>query len=84
MKTRVIQNETDGTGEPTSSTAHPQHSRASNLLRRRPLMSFLLLTYAVTWSLWAPLVVAPDSLPGPLAFVLVVLGSLVPPRSRSG
>ena len=41
-------------------------------------MSFFLLTYAVTWALWTPLVVAPDSLPGPIAFILLVLGSLVP------
>ena len=41
-------------------------------------MSFFLLTYAVTWALWTPLVVARDSLPGPIGFVLLVLGSLVP------
>lgn len=78
MKTRVIQNETDETGQPNSSAAPPQQSRAPSLVRRRPLLSFFLLTYAVTWALWAPLVVAPDSLPGPVGFVLVVLGSLVP------
>jgi uncharacterized protein len=78
MKTRVIQDRTAVPGEPNSSTRHPQHSRASNLVRRRPLVCFFLLTYAVTWCLWTPLVLAPDSLPGAIALALVVLGSLVP------
>ena len=78
MKTRVIQNVTQETGEPTPSTASPRHSRTSNLVQRRPLMSFFVLTYAVAWSLWTPLVVAGDRLPGALGLVLAMLGSLVP------
>lgn len=39
---------------------------------------FLVLTYAVTWALWAPLVVAGDSLPPGVPLVLAALGSLVP------
>ena len=78
MKTRVIQSETDETGQPSSSTAPPPHFGAPSLVRRRPLLSFFLLTYAVTWALWTPLVLAPDSLPGPVGFILLVLGSLVP------
>jgi hypothetical protein len=42
------------------------------------LISFYVLTYAVTWALWAPLVVFRGQIPGPLAFILLVLGSNVP------
>jgi uncharacterized protein len=60
----------------TSPTLAP--ARTQNLVRRHPLISFFVLTYAVTWTLWAPLVVFRDQIPGPLAFVLLVLGSNVP------
>ncbi len=33
-------------------------ARIANLLRARPLVSFFVLSYAVTWLLWAPLVFA--------------------------
>ena len=56
----------------------PSSVHTQSLVRRHPLISFYVLTYAITWSLWAPLVIFPDQLPGPLAFVLVVLGSNVP------
>ena len=56
----------------------PSSAHTQSLVRRHPLISFYVLTYAITWTLWAPLVVFPDQLPGPLAFVLVVLGSNVP------
>jgi len=42
------------------------------------LISFYVLTYAVSWLLWAPLVIFGDRVPGPLAFILLLLGSLVP------
>jgi uncharacterized protein len=60
----------------TSSTPAPPHTQS--LVRRHPLISFFVLTYAVTWSLWLPLIIFGDRLPGPLALVLRVLGSLVP------
>ncbi|HLM20134.1 MAG TPA: type II CAAX endopeptidase family protein [Propionibacteriaceae bacterium] len=52
--------------------------RTQSLVRRHPLISFFVLTYVVTWTLWAPLVVFRDQIPGPLVFVLIVLGSNVP------
>jgi CAAX protease family protein len=60
----------------TSPTLVP--ARTHSLVRRHPLISFFVLTYAVTWLLWAPLVVFRDQIPGPLALVLLVLGSNVP------
>lgn len=78
MKTRIIQNEPGEPDEPTTNTLNARHSGAANLVRRRPLISFFVLTYAVTWSLWTPLVIARHSLPGGLGFVLAMLGSLVP------
>jgi uncharacterized protein len=53
-------------------------ARTQSLILRHPLISFFILTYAVAWSLWAPLVIFGDRVPGPLAFVLLVLGSLAP------
>ena len=49
-----------------------------SLVRRHPLISFFVLTYAVAWLLWAPLVIFRNQLPGPLGFVLSLLGTLVP------
>jgi uncharacterized protein len=57
--------------------AAPQ-SRMSDLVRQRPLTSFFTLTYAAAWSLWIPLVVLRDRLPGALGFLLALTGSLVP------
>jgi membrane protease YdiL (CAAX protease family) len=56
----------------------PSSVHTQSLVRRHPLISFFVLTYAVTWLLWAPLVIFGDRVPGPLAFVLIVLGSNVP------
>lgn len=52
--------------------------RTQSLVRRHRLISFFVLTYAVTWTLWVPLVVFRDQIPGPLVLVLLVLGSNVP------
>ena len=60
----------------TTSTQRPAHTQS--LVRRHPLISFYVLTYAVSWLLWAPLVIFGDRVPGPLAFILLLLGSLVP------
>ena len=60
----------------TTSTPRPAHTQS--LVRRHPLISFYVLTYAVSWLLWAPLVIFGDRVPGPLAFILLLLGSLVP------
>jgi len=56
----------------------PRPAHTQSLVRRHPLISFFVLTYAVTWFVWAPLVIFGDRIPGPLAFVLLVLGSNVP------
>ena len=56
----------------------PPPARTQSLLRRHPLISFFVLTYALSWLLWAPLVIFRDRIPGPLGFVLLLLGSLVP------
>ena len=56
----------------------PPPARTQSLVLRHPLISFFVLTYAVAWLLWAPLVIFRDRVPAPLAFVLLLLGSLVP------
>ncbi len=53
-------------------------SRLSSLIERHPLASFFALAYAVSWLLWAPLVVSGDSSPSGPGFILLLLGSLVP------
>lgn len=49
-----------------------------SLVRRHPLMTFFILTYALAWILWLPLVVLKDTIPAPLDLVLRILGSAVP------
>ena len=56
----------------------PHRTRPQGLLQRHPVLIFFALTYALSWVLWAPLVVFRDELPGALVFLLLVLGSLVP------
>jgi len=48
------------------------------MVRRHPLISFFVLTYALSWLLWAPLVIFRDQLPSPLGLVLRILGTNVP------
>ena len=48
------------------------------LLRRHPLISFFVLTYALAWILWLPLLVLGDATPAPLGLVLGILGSAIP------
>jgi membrane protease YdiL (CAAX protease family) len=48
------------------------------VLHRHPVATFVALTYAVAWTIWLPLVVLQDRMPGGPAFVLRLLGSLVP------
>jgi uncharacterized protein len=62
----------------STTTLNPHRGQTQSLVRRHPLISFLVLTYAISWLLWAPLVMFSGQLPGPLAFVLLVLGSNVP------
>jgi membrane protease YdiL (CAAX protease family) len=53
-------------------------SRLSSLIQRRPLASFFVLAYAMTWLLWTPLVVSGGGSPTGFGVVLQGLGSLVP------
>jgi uncharacterized protein len=62
----------------TPTTLAPPTAGTSSMVRRHPLISFFVLTYMASWLLWAPLVIVGDRLPGPLAFILLLLGSLVP------
>jgi uncharacterized protein len=56
----------------------PRSARTQSVVLRHPLISFFVLTYAIAWMLWAPLVIFRDRVPPSLAFVLLMLGSLVP------
>jgi membrane protease YdiL (CAAX protease family) len=49
-----------------------------SLVRRHPLITFFVLTYALSWVLWLPLVVLRDTFPAAPGLVLVLLGSAVP------
>jgi membrane protease YdiL (CAAX protease family) len=62
----------------STTTVAPRSAHTQSLVRRHPLISFFVLTYIVTWSLWLPLVIFGDRVPSPLGFVLATLGSLVP------
>jgi membrane protease YdiL (CAAX protease family) len=48
------------------------------VLRRHPLAVFLGSTFALSWALWAPLVVLGDRMPAGPGLLLVLLGSAVP------
>jgi CAAX protease family protein len=61
-----------------ATTIQNRRQSRTSYLRRHPLISFFTLTYALTWALWAPLVILRDSMPGGVGFVLAMLGSLVP------
>jgi uncharacterized protein len=62
----------------STTTGAPTSVHTQSLVRRHPLISFYVLTYAIAWLLWAPLVTFRDSIPGPVGFILLLLGSLVP------
>ena len=62
----------------STTTVAPSRLHTQSLVRRHPLISFYVLTYAISWLLWAPLVIFSDSIPGPAGFILLLLGSLVP------
>ena len=62
----------------STTTLNPRRAQSRSLIRRHPLISFFVLTYVIAWLLWAPLVIFGDQLPGPLGFVLQMLGTLVP------
>jgi uncharacterized protein len=52
--------------------------RPSQLVRRRPLAAFLVLTYGLTWALWIPLAIFRDATSGPYSSVALLIGSNIP------
>jgi uncharacterized protein len=48
------------------------------LVARHPLVTFFVLCYALSWSLWIPLAVFRDAVPWPLGALALVIGSNVP------
>ena len=61
-----------------STTVAASSVHTQGLVRRHPLISFYVLTYAISWLLWAPLVIFRGSIPGGVGFILLLVGSLVP------
>jgi membrane protease YdiL (CAAX protease family) len=55
-----------------------QRVHTQSLVRRHPLICFYVLTYAIAWLIWAPLVILRDSIPGPVGLLLNLVGALVP------
>ncbi len=53
-------------------------SSLSSVVKRHPIITFFVLTYALAWILWLPLVVLRDAIPATQGLVLVLLGSSVP------
>jgi len=49
-----------------------------SLVKRHPLISFFVLTYAITWAIESPLVFLTDSITDAQGLVLVILASNVP------
>jgi membrane protease YdiL (CAAX protease family) len=49
-----------------------------SLVKRHPLITFFVLTYALAWILWLPLVILRDTIPATQSLVLALLGSAVP------
>ena len=62
----------------SDTTVAPRRVHTQSLVRRHPLIVFYVLTYAISWLIWAPLVILRDSIPGSVGFILVLVGSLVP------
>ena len=58
----------------STTTLTPSPARTQSVVRRHPLIIFYVLTYAISWMIWAPLVIFRDSIPGPVAFILILRG----------
>ena len=53
-------------------------ARTRDLVNRHSLIVFFACTYALSWAVWAPLVVLGDEVPAAPALLLAMLGSWVP------
>ncbi len=52
--------------------------RLSSVVNQHPLITFFVLTYAIAWSLWLPLVVLQETISATQGLILVLLGSAAP------
>jgi uncharacterized protein len=50
----------------------------SQLVKRRPLATFFVLAYGLSWALWVPLAIFRDATAGPYTTLALVIGSNVP------
>ena len=50
----------------------------STFLRRHPVATFFVLSYASAWAWWLPLVILRDRMPGAIGLMLAILGSAMP------
>jgi len=62
----------------STTTVDPRRVHTQSLVRRHPLTCFYVLTYAIAWLIWAPLVIWRDSIPGPVGLILNLVGAVVP------
>jgi membrane protease YdiL (CAAX protease family) len=53
-------------------------TRLSGLARRRPLLTFFVFSYALSWALWIPLAVFGEAVPGNVGLLALLIGSNVP------
>ena len=65
----------------STTTVAPRRDHTQSLVRRHPLISFYVLTYAIAWMLWAPLVILRGSIPGSVGFILPCWDPSYRPRS---
>jgi membrane protease YdiL (CAAX protease family) len=56
----------------------PMITRLSQLARRRPLTTFFVLTYTLSWALWIPQSIMRDATPQPFGALANGVGSAVP------
>jgi len=59
-------------------TATPSKTGLRQLVARHPLVTFFVLCYALSWSLWIPLAVLRDAVPAPAPALALAVGSNVP------
>jgi membrane protease YdiL (CAAX protease family) len=53
-------------------------SRLSSVVKRHPIITFFVLTYAITWAIESPLVLLRDTVTDTQGLVLIILASNVP------